>query len=431
MIIKKNINHQPEKNNIQTRLDAYARQGKSYRKTHRGRMSGPSLFLKSSLAAVIPLAAAGVLHAQTGCENTFGTLTLNFQSNSAANASDTKTFTVAGQEVFLKGRQFGAPFFQVFSLSGNNIQFYGQTNTYNNRINSKSPGFVVTRSLSIGSNKFFNDGFLCDNYRGYYTYSSWQSDCGTLNVAIRQTNVSPNRPGWITIEFLPPQGGQLFLSRFKISQRGVEDPANTPTNSAEIGDCSTIEASLPVELTHFRTSPHDKHIQLDWATASELNNEGFEVQRSTDGSSFSKIGWVEGQGTTHESQTYRFIDDEAQSNIKYYYRLRQMDTNGSESFSPVRSATVMDNDAFHVSDIFPNPLPNGRQVARFRLHAPTEGVVAIQLFDVRGSQLKTFERQHSAGHSTLAIPVTDLAAGQYFVKMQMGQEVVYRKLVVK
>ena len=189
--------------------------------------------------------------------------------------------------------------------------------------------------------------------------------------------------------------------------------------------------AMPVEMTHGRTAPQAKHILLEWATASELNNEGFEVQRSTDGRSFAKIGWVSGHGTTYEEQTYRFLDDEVQPNTKYYYRLKQMDTDGTSELSPVRSAMVEDASVVQVSELFPNPVGKGRGMARFRLHMPEDGLVDIQVFDARGGLLKTLTREYAAGRSTLAVPVQDLVAGQYFVKMLLGQEVVYRKLVVR
>ena len=95
-----------------------------------------------------------------------------------------------------------------------------------------------------------------------------------------------------------------------MTERGIEHPNNPDTNSAQTGNCTDAAngigdpSALPVEMTHFRASIMGKNIHLNWATATELNNEGFEVQRSSDGRSYSKIGWVPGYGAMGEPNVW-------------------------------------------------------------------------------------------------------------------------------
>ncbi len=184
-------------------------------------------------------------------------------------------------------------------------------------------------------------------------------------------------------------------------------------------------------MLYFRPQVNNKNIFLHWATASELNNAGFEVQRSKDGRSFAKIGWVDGRGTTLDKQEYVFTDTEVQPNTSYYYRLRQMDNDGTEEYSPIRQAIVKDANSFEVSELFPNPTSKDYGFSMFRLHVPEEGEVAMQVFDVQGKLVKELTKNFPAGSSTLSVPVAELAQGQYFVKLQLGKDVQYRKMVVK
>ncbi|HEX8329620.1 MAG TPA: CARDB domain-containing protein [Hymenobacter sp.] len=115
---------------------------------------------------------------------------------------------------------------------------------------------------------------------------------------------------------------------------------------------------LPVQLTHFTAERRGTTAYLNWATATEKNCAGFAVEVSLDGFSFRRLGWVAGQGTTGRATTYRLDDAElARYGVTLvYYRLRQVDTDGSEAFSPVRSVAVPpDVLAKAVLSVWPNP----------------------------------------------------------------------------
>ena len=85
---------------------------------------------------------------------------------------------------------------------------------------------------------------------------------------------------------------------------------------------------VPVELTSFAASVVGKNVTLNWSTATETNNRGFEIQRKTSAGDFLTVAFVEGKGTTQEPQTYSYADKNVE-NGKYSYRLKQVDFNGS------------------------------------------------------------------------------------------------------
>ncbi|MCB2380105.1 T9SS type A sorting domain-containing protein [Hymenobacter sp. BT635] len=97
---------------------------------------------------------------------------------------------------------------------------------------------------------------------------------------------------------------------------------------------------LPVELREFTALAQQANALLSWSTASELRNAGFFVEVSLDGKTFQRVGFVAGKGTTTTVQQYRFMDtDAARRGPVQYYRLRQQDTDGTESYSPVRTVS--------------------------------------------------------------------------------------------
>ena len=112
-----------------------------------------------------------------------------------------------------------------------------------------------------------------------------------------------------------------------------------------------LATALPVELTRFKATPKGSTINLDWATASEKDNDRFDVQRSATGDAFETIGNVKGQGNSTTAHDYTFVDSRPLAGLSYY-RLRQVDVDGSSDYSPV--ATVQ-SAAGQKAIAFPNP----------------------------------------------------------------------------
>ncbi len=97
---------------------------------------------------------------------------------------------------------------------------------------------------------------------------------------------------------------------------------------------------LPISLLDLRATPAENKILINWSTASETNNAGFYLEKSTQGDSFSQIGWIPGHGTTNTQYDYQFIDSEVEKNRTYYYKLKQIDFDGTSSYSDIVSARL-------------------------------------------------------------------------------------------
>jgi len=170
----------------------------------------------------------------------------------------------------------------------------------------------------------------------------------------------------------------------------------------------TLAAPLPVELTAFTAETREASVHLAWATASERNNTGFAIEASADGTVFHRLGWANGHGTTSLTNSYQFDDGSltAYAGPSVYYRLRQLDQDGTASFSPVRAVAVPTGRAAHLR-VWPNPARTAVTVAGL---APGQ---LVQVLDLTGRVLLAAPLP-VAGPLQLVLP-SSLAPGIYVV----------------
>lgn len=153
------------------------------------------------------------------------------------------------------------------------------------------------------------------------------------------------------------------------------------------------QTGLPVDLLAFRARPGKDQVLLSWVTASELNNDRFEVEHSLDAETFVQVGTVRGVGTTQDVQTYQFAHPVDQSGT-HYYRLRQVDTDGTFTYSPVVSVQVSVASQGLQARLYPNPNLSGRFFLRLPkdpvqpdLSAQASPEVYVQVSDLSGRVL--------------------------------------------
>jgi hypothetical protein len=182
---------------------------------------------------------------------------------------------------------------------------------------------------------------------------------------------------------------------------------NTPTNN------------LPVEMATFTASASGETVTLDWATASETNNAGFDIERSTDGATFEKIGFRAGAGTTAEAQSYRFVDRDMPFVGELFYRLRQVDVDGTETLSDAVSVRLTPT-RLELLPSAPNPFA---QTARLRYRLPEPAQVRLEVFDLLGRRVAMLvDGERPAGPHEVQLDGSQLAAGPYFVRLTAGAE---------
>lgn len=161
--------------------------------------------------------------------------------------------------------------------------------------------------------------------------------------------------------------------------------------------------TLPVELMGFGAESIGNHVEISWITTSELNNDFFSLERSTDGMFFSPVGQIDGLGTTQEVNIYSFTDL-PESSGTFYYRLRQVDYDGAFSFSSsVAVELTMDG---HSLEIFPNPVIGPLQV---RSH---DGI-SMNIYSLSGQMVYQADLNQGVGVADLS----ELTPGIYTVEV--------------
>ena len=190
----------------------------------------------------------------------------------------------------------------------------------------------------------------------------------------------------------------------------------------------SAETQLPVELTAFTARRDGEAIRLAWTTASETNNAGFEVQRSVEGL-WEPLGFVEGHGTTTEAQTYRFTDrDLPYAAPGAMYRLRQVDTDGTETLSETVEITRAAPTQLVLHGNYPNPFTRQTTI---RYELPQTGPVRLTVYDALGRRVATLvDREQAAGREEITFDAGRLASGLYVARLVTAGGVRTQRLTV-
>jgi hypothetical protein len=171
---------------------------------------------------------------------------------------------------------------------------------------------------------------------------------------------------------------------------------------------------LPVELTTFTGKVVENTILLNWSTATEINNRGFDVQKKDNNGIYYPLSFVTGHGTSVIVNNYTFTDPNPVPGMNAY-RLRQVDNNGNSKFSNEISINFPGPGNFTLYQNYPNPF---NPTTRIRYFVPIDSKVKIVLFNILGNELKTlFNGNVSAGDHQLQLSASDLSSGVYFVKL--------------
>ena len=249
--------------------------------------------------------------------------------------------------------------------------------------------------------------------------SDWQR---SLKLDYLTYNGDPNDPiapskNWSLIDDVTDGSHMLYATPL----------TNSQMNALGMDTSWTI---IPVELTSFVGNVSGADVKLDWTTATELNNNGFEIQRKT-GKDFVTIGFVKGNGTTTSSHGYTFADKQLQPG-SYSYRLKQIDFNGKYEFSKVIDVQIVHGLSYALEQNYPNPF-NPETAIKYTI--PQAGRVTIQVYDVTGKEVVTLvNNEMQAGSYETQWFGRDnrgysVSTGVYILKMASGSFTSARKIM--
>lgn len=191
---------------------------------------------------------------------------------------------------------------------------------------------------------------------------------------------------------------------------------------------------IPVELSSFNASVSGTDVNLIWTTASEVNNRGFEIERNNLNEveiNWTKIAFVEGKGTTTETKVYNYVDANLEPG-NYKYRLKQIDYDGTFSFSNEVEVIVGIPNVFSLEQNYPNPF-NPVTIIRFAI--PVESNVRLSIYNLLGEEVRILKNEQlKAGSHQVEWRGTDnnnnlLPSGVYFYRIESGDFVDVKKML--
>jgi subtilisin family serine protease len=180
-------------------------------------------------------------------------------------------------------------------------------------------------------------------------------------------------------------------------------------------------SSTPVELSSFTANTNEDNVNIQWATATELNNKGFEVERSEFNnaagtrSEYKKIAFIKGNGSTTEKQNYNFVDKSLAPG-KYFYRLKQIDFGGVADYSSEIEVEIKAPVEFSLSQNYPNPF-NPTTAINFTL--PEKSSVTINVYTIIGELVNTVVKNtFDAGYQSVNFNAANLPSGVYVYRIE-------------
>ena len=269
----------------------------------------------------------------------------------------------------------------VMSLSGI-FKTTDSGNTWTNKF-SYSPSSIPSNPLFFSDT---NNGWFLWGNNIYHTSTggdSWESQNSNVTLQPLAINFFDNSNGWIVGE----NGIMLY----------------------------THNGGLPVELISFSASIMNNSVVLKWTTASEINNLGFEIERTKscqDG--WEKIGFVNGNGSSTNQIEYNFVDENIRDE-KYFYRLKQIDYSGEFEYSKVLELNFYVPPKYNLQQNYPNPF-NPSTTIKFEL--PVQSDVTITLYDVLGKKIDVIASGiFDAGYHRVQFEKNGLSTGVYIYSM--------------
>jgi hypothetical protein len=197
---------------------------------------------------------------------------------------------------------------------------------------------------------------------------------------------------------------------------------NTPTIGAY--EYSTV----PVELTSFTATAQLDEVVLNWVTATETNNQGFEIQRKKNNSDWEKIDFVEGHGTTTETSEYAYIDDiSTVQSTSFAYRLKQIDFDGSFEYSDMVEVQLAPTE-FKLSQNYPNPF---NPTTTIQYSVPEKSMITLSVYNVIGQEIAVLvNEEKEVGTYNIEFNAANLTSGIYIYKLQSKHFTETRKMVL-
>ncbi len=265
----------------------------------------------------------------------------------------------------------------------------------------------VTNNTSQGTAYIYSDENSSFS-TGWHSYPLGNGAVSDLQNVIGQ--------GWFSVGIDDRDGSATYYINF--------DGWNEPNPPYLVVN---YEYVTPVELSSFTAESKDGNVTLNWSTATETNNRGFGIERKSADGEFLNIGFTAGFGTASGPQSYSYSDKNVGSG-NYTYRLKQLDFNGSFTYSKEVNINVTSPIQYTLEQNYPNPFnPN----TTIKYSIPEDGMVKIRVYNLLGQEVMTLVNNiQKAGRYEIVFDASKLASGVYYYRMESLKYISIKKMIL-
>lgn len=293
----------------------------------------------------------------------------------------------------------------VYPVGSNNVTAEYSPVTLNFTAGTFSSAYA---GVKLSDQKYVNNASSSSYLERYWTVS--QNGISSFSCAV-------------TLQYLTTDvfGNEIdiYCGKYDGSSWILLAAANTVTQelSGTVTGFSTFtggeQGVLPVSLKSLNSSVNGRNVKLNWTTSFEINNSGFDVERKTLDGTWSKAGYVKGNG--NNASSYSFEDRNLQTG-KYSYRLKQIDVNGNFEYHNLNGVVEVGVPAkYDLSQNYPNPF---NPVTKINFELPFDSKVKMIVYDVTGREIKTLVNEvRTAGYHTIVYDASLLSSGVYFYRI--------------
>ncbi len=290
-------------------------------------------------------------------------------------------------------------------------------------------GVSKIRSVAI---PLLNDKLT--NYSFNYYFDWYANPSGTITVAVTYDGGSTATTLYSQVDATGNVGPTLISGNFTTPATGASNAqleitfnGNSFNNDNIYWDAMCLDWIVPVELTSFSASSSGEDVELKWTTATETNNQGFQIEKMNASGSFEPAGYVAGFGTTTEPKAYSFVDSKLESG-NYTYRLKQIDFDGTFSYSEEVNVEVEQPLEYSLDQNYPNPF-NPSTTIKYSI--PEDGFVKLGVYNMLGEEVAAIvNATQKAGRYEVNFNASQLSSGVYVYRIEAANFTSAKKLML-
>lgn len=223
----------------------------------------------------------------------------------------------------------------------------------------------------------------------------------------------------------PTTQSQLINSVDFLNEEFTVTATNGCGSSSNSQSCEIL---LPVELQHFSAFPEEESVLIEWSTITEINNDFFTIEKSYNGIDFMDLATIQGAGTTQETQSYNYLDENAMKTAvatnTLYYRLKQTDFDGTTTYSNLVTVAVPQSNLFSIQRLWQE---SNQLIVSFAI--PSKSEVEGRIYSLDGRLINIQMQEVEAGNVQLQFNTDDLAAGMYLFSASNGNTIISEKFI--